>query len=164
MLKIVKCLKELPFADLMEVYKEGNEENGQALYPYLSKAQQLLQVEQDFYQYLKEGFFTQPEDCYCLWRADGSIVAALRLQSYGDGLLLEALETAPQFRRRGYAKVLVEGVLQQISYPRIYVHISKKNWASIALHESCGFRKIKDLAVYADGSVTHSASTYLYQK
>ncbi len=164
MLKIIKDLKALPFAELMEVYKEGNEENGQAFYPHLSQAQQLLQAEQDFYQYLKEGFFTQPEDCYCLWQADGRIVSALRLQSYRDGLLLEALETAPQFRRRGYGKALVEEVLRQISCPRIYVHISKRNRASIALHEGCGFQKIKDLAVYADGSVTHNASTYLYQK
>ncbi len=150
MLKIVKNLKELPFSALMEVYLEGDLAKGD-----------LLTAEQDFYQYLKEGFFTQPEDCYCLWQAAGKPVSALRLQSYQDGLLLEALETAPEHRRRGYAESLVRFVLEAFPDRKIYVHIEKKNKASALLHEKCGFSRILDYAVYADGSVTSRAATYV---
>ncbi len=150
MLKIIKTLKELPFSALMEVYREGNLKKGD-----------LLTAEQDFYQYLKEGFFTEPEDCYCLWEKGGTLVSALRLQGYKDGLLLEALETAPEHRRKGHAEALVHSVLAAFADRKIYVHIEKKNKASALLHEKCGFFKILDYAVYADGSVTRSAVTYV---
>ncbi len=153
MLKIVKSLKELPFSALMEVYIEGNLEKGD-----------LLTVEQDFYQYLKEGFFTQPEDCYCLWEVDGELVSALRLQGYKDGLLLEALETAPAQRRKGYAESLVRAVLEVFSDRKIYVHIVSGNRPSISLHKKCGFFKTLDHAVYADGSVTRCAATYVKER
>ncbi len=152
MLKIVTSLDALPFTDLMDVYIEGNREKGD-----------VWAAEQEFYQYLKQGFFRYPQDRYCLWQVKGKPVSALRLQGYQDGLLLEALETAPEHRRKGYARELVTAVLQQ--FPgKIYVHIVRGNTASVALHEGCGFRKIADRAVYADGSVTDRAGTWLYSR
>ncbi len=150
MLKIVRNLRDLPFSAIMEVYLEGNQKKGD-----------LLTAEQDFYQYLKEGFFTQPEDCCCLWQVQGKPVSALRLQSYQDGLLLEALETAPEHRRKGYAESLVRAVLAAFPDRKIYVHIEKRNKASALLHEKCGFSRILEHAVYADGSVTSRAATYV---
>ncbi len=163
MLRLAYSLQELDFGQLMEVYLEGNQENGEEFYPHLPPAQQVFRAEQDFYQYLQEGFFTQPGDVYCLWAPEGRYKAALRLQAYRDGLLLEALETAPRHRRKGYGRALVEAALARFSGQRIYVHISKRNRPSIALHEGCGFRKIADMAVYADGSVTDRAYTYIHE-
>ncbi len=161
MLRVIRNLRELPFGDLMKVYREGNEENGAELYPHLSVGQQVYQAERDFYQYLQEGFFTHPEDCCCLWEAGGRLVAALRLQAYRDGLLLEALETAPDRRRQGHGKALVQAVLESIPGKKVYVHIANWNKASILLHKKCGFVKLLDHAVYADGSVTDRACTYV---
>lgn len=153
MLRLVYNLRELDFSQLMEVYIEGNLEKGD-----------LLQAEQDFYQYLQEGFFNRPGDVYCLWEIEGRCVAALRLQAYRDGLLLEALETVPALRRKGHGRALVLAALKRFPEKKVYVHIAGWNKASIALHEGCGFQKISDCAVYADGSVTNRAGTYVYEE
>jgi hypothetical protein len=54
--------------------------------------------------------------------------------------------------------------LDTVPEDKIYVHISRRNAASIAVHIACGFCKILDHAVYADGSVLRSSATYLYEK
>ncbi len=164
MLKLAYRLEELTFGKLMEVYIGDNEENGARLYPHLPKQRQLLEAEQDFLQYLQEGFFDRPGDVYCLWEVDGKYKSALRLQRYQDGLLLEALETAPWERRKGYGLALVEAAVKSFSNEKIYVHIEKWNKASVLLHKKCGFQKISDSAVYADGSVTSRAATYLLER
>ncbi len=153
MLKVVYSLRDLPFLDLMEVYVEGNLEKGDR-----------FQAEQEFYQYLRQGFFTEPEDRYCLWYTQGVLVSALRLQKYQDGLLLEALETDPAHRRKGHAQALVREMLQSIPGQKVYVHIANWNTPSISLHEKCGFSRILDYAIYADGTVTDRTATYLYDK
>ncbi len=149
MLRIIRRLQDLRFSQLVEVYAESV---------------CTLEQEQDFYQYLREGFFTRPGDVYCIWEAQRAYKAALRLQTYRDGLLLEALETAPDERRKGYGKALVEAALAAFPNDIVYAHIAHRNKASIALHEACGFQKISDTAVYADGSVTGRAGTYLRKK
>ncbi len=150
MLRIVTGFSDLDFGALAAVYAGSTGGS--------------LQAEQELYGYLRQGFFTQPEDCCCLWEQEGKPVSALRLQAYKDGLLLEALETAPEFRRKGYAKALTLSVLAGFPGRRLYVHIEHRNTASVALHLACGFRKLSDMARYADGSVTSRAGTYLYEK
>ncbi len=164
MLIIADALHQLRFGQLMAVYEESNTENGAEFYPKLPSGQQILQAEQDFYQYLRTGFFDRPGDRYCIWEENGSYVSALRLQHYQDGLLLEALETHPRYRKQGYAKQLIMAALDAAECDRVYVHISHRNAASIATHRSCGFRKILDYSVYADGSSNGHCATYLYEK
>lgn len=164
MLLIFDQLRQLDFSLLMAVYEESNRENGAEFYHNLPEGQQLLEVEQDFYNYLRTGFFTETADRYCIWQENGMYVSALRLQCYQDGLLLEALETHPQYRRQGYAKQLILAALETVECGKVYVHISRRNRASIATHICCGFRKILDYGIYADGSVNHYTDTYLYEK
>ena len=163
MLTIVNYLGQLRFGALMEIYQEGNRENGEMSYPDLSPHEQLMLAEQDFYTFLSECFFRQPDAAYYVWSDNGRYVSALRLEPYRDGLLLEALETHPEFRRRGYAKLLVRSVLETIGEHRVYSHISPHNAPSLAAHKSCGFQKILDYAVYVDGSVNNRCDTYLYE-
>ena len=164
MLILADALRQLRFGQLMAVYEEGNRENGEDLYPELPEAQQLAQAEQDFYFYLRTEFFSQRGDRYCIWEENGTYVSALRLQRYQDGLLLEALETHPQYRGRGYAKKLIRAALETAANEKVYSHISRCNAPSIAAHIACGFQKILDYSVYADGSVNNRCDTYLYQK
>lgn len=164
MLTVAKSLRELDFGALMAVYVEGNRENGEDFYPHLSAEEQRLQAEQDFYAYLADCFFPAAGAAYYIWSEGGRYVSALRLEPYQDGLLLEALETCPEFRGRGYAKQLIRAVLETAEFEKIYVHISRRNTPSIAVHTACGFRKILDHAVYADGSLLRSSDTYLYEK
>jgi GNAT superfamily N-acetyltransferase len=79
-------------------------------------------------------------------------------------LLLEALETHPPHRRKGYAEQLIYAVLEKYRPEKLYSHISHRNGPSIGVHQKCGFRKISDAARYADGSVNSRCGTYLYEE
>ena len=169
MLKIAKTLQQLNFSSLMDIYIEGNVENGRYNYPEMSAQEQLREAEQDFYQYLQSVFFRQEDSYYAIWEADGCYRSALRLEPYADGLLLCALETAPESRRQGYASALIKAVLEHLSARGsgvVYSHVSKRNVPSLKVHEKCGFEIIKDHAVYSDGSVLNSHVTLacVYEK
>ena len=164
MLIIAKNLKGLSFGALMNVYEESNRENAAEFWPDMSVGQRLLQAEQEFYQYLQEGFFTVQEAKYCIWQISGKYVSALRLEPYRDGWLLEALETAPDQRRKGYAEALIRAVLERCGNTKIYSHVGKHNEASLRVHEKCGFQRILEYAVYVDGSVNSRCCTLIHEK
>lgn len=161
MLIIAEHLRDLSFGMLMEVYREGNRENGVDFWPNESPERQLALAEQDFYDYLSRTFFCVPGAYYALWSVDGRYVSALRMEPYRDGFLISGLETAPEQRRRGYAKALLRAVLDSRNHGRVYSHVSKRNLPSLRTHASCGFQKILDHAVYADGSILTSSVTLL---
>ena len=160
MLYIARRLKDLDFRQLMDIYEEGNLENAAELWPEEPQGQQLLLAEQSFHQYLRECFFSTEGALYCVWVENDRYVSALRLDTYQDGLLLEALETKPDQRRKGYAVELVKAVLSEVGDTKIYSHVGKRNSASLKTHEKCGFRRILEHAVYADGSVMTNHCTF----
>ena len=157
MLLIAKRLEELDFSALMDVYIEGNQEKADE---YGDGG--LLRAEREFYDYLREDFFRQKDAFYALWKVRGRYVSAMRLEPYGDGWLLEALETAPDHRRKGYAKELMHAVLDEMGHVIVYSHVSRRNEASLRIHYACGFQKHLDHVVYLDGSVTNRAITLRY--
>ncbi|MGM9550277.1 MAG: GNAT family N-acetyltransferase [Faecousia sp.] len=166
MLLLARSLKELRFGSLMEIYIEGNREHGQDAWPDEPEMRQIQLSEQDFYRYLREAFFRTTGAVYAVWEAGGQYVSALRLEPYRDGLLMEALETAPEQRRRGYAAELIQAVqetLKQQGAVKIYSHVHKQNTASLKTHEKCGFRPIADYAACADGSVSRKMYTMCYE-
>ena len=166
MLKLIHKISELRFSQLMDVYLSGNQENGKELYPYDHEDVQLRKAEDDFYQYLISVFFLQKDSFYAVWESEGHYVSALRLEPYSDGYLLSALETAPGYRRCGYAKSLIHAVLVYMAgkgASTIYSHVSKNNKASLSVHLDCGFHVIKDYSIYSDGSVLHYSFTLAYE-
>ncbi len=167
MLCIAQNLGELSFRRLMDVYVEANRENGAWLAPQEPEDRQLQIGEDDFYSFLHDVFFKRDGVCCAMWVVDETYVSALRLEPYRDGLLLEALETAPDCRRSGFAKSLIQAVqgwLAQRGSVRLYSHVGKQNEASMRVHLQCGFRVIKDSAAYIDGSVNNRACTLIYEK
>lgn len=162
MLILARSLRELSFRGLMDIYIEGNQENGEELWPGLSTNEQVLRAEQDFYQYLRENFFTVPGAVYAVWEESGRYISALRLEPYKDGLLLEALETVPELRRQGYAEKLIRAVQARCGGTKIYSHVGKWNEASLGAHKKCGFRRILSYAAYIDGSVNNRSCTMVY--
>lgn len=160
MLLLAKKMGELDFGQLMEVYQEENQKTAQKMHPHLPQGQGQLYAEQAFYQYLRECFFETPGAACAIWEENGRYVSALRLEPYRDGLALTALETLPSARRQGFARELVEAVLEKHSGTKIYSHVRKTNAASLALHESCGFTRILEYAVYLDGSVLQNCCTF----
>ncbi len=165
MLRIVCCIQDLDFSALMAIYAHSNRENAQTLYPELSPQGGLRRAEQDFYDYLKQDFFRTQGAFYALWEVQGEPVSALRLEPYRDGYLLEALETDPMHRGRGYAQSLMAAFLQyageNVLLP-IYSHIRKGNIPSERVHRACGFVVCKDLAAYIDGSVDYLCNTWKF--
>lgn len=166
MLTVIGSMRELRFGRLMDVYAQTNRETARERWPSEPESYATSLAEQDFYNYLSTCFFPTSGAVYCVWQEGGRYVSALRLEPWRDGLLLEALESAPDRRNHGYACTLIRAVqayLRERGTVSIYSHISKHNTASIAVHEKCGFRKLYDYAVYADGSVDSRSGTYIYK-
>ena len=162
MLVLATSLRQLRFSELMEVYADSNEEKASD-WSNLPHGYALTLAEQDFRQYLDEVFFRTPDAVCAVWEEKGYYVSALRLEPYKDGLLLEALETHPDQRMKGYAAMLISAVQQHLGSVKIYSHVKKSNTASLKTHEKCGFKQISDYAVYINGSVDYRCSTLLYQ-
>ena len=163
MLLVFEKLRDLSFSQLMMVYEEGNRENAEAFWPDMEEGQRMIRAEQEFYQYLREIFFPTDHARYYVWEEKGNYVSALRLEPYRDGMLLEALETHPGYRRMGYAARLICAVQEISSDVKIYSHVGKRNMASLKTHEKSGFRRISDQAVYADGSVNSRSYTLCWE-
>ena len=162
MLVIARSLRELSFASLMKIYEEGNRENTAALWPDVPAERALQMAEEEFYHYLRDIFYTTAHALYAIWNENGEYVSALRLEPYRDGMLLEALETSPGCRRKGFGERLLRSVLSQTN-GKIYSHVHKSNAASLQLHQKCGFQRICDHAVYIDGSVDSKSCTLCYE-
>ena len=159
MLKIIKSMQQVNINQILGVYEESIQENAERF----SLSNQ--QAENGFISYLDEDFFRQKGAFYAIWLDDGEYQSALRLEPYREGLLLEALETAPHARRRGYATELLKGVIEHLmdsEYKTIYSHVNKRNRASLDLHLHSGFRIISDSATYIDGTVTQNSYTLRY--
>lgn len=141
---------------LLAVYSQG----------LLKDPHQKGSAEQEFLCYLREDFFRQKGAFYAVWTVENVYQSALRLEPYADGLLLEALETAPDARRKGYAYHLLSEVLkhvQTLGCKIVYSHVEKRNRVSLHLHDQCGFVRLSDFAVYIDGTVTQNSCTLCFR-
>ena len=163
MLLVFEKLRDMSFSGLMAVYEESNRENGEEFWPDMEQNQRVIRAEQEFYQYLRQVFFPTELARYYVWEEQGVYLSALRLEPYRDGMLLEALETHPAYRRMGYAARMIRAVQEACPNVKIYSHVGKRNKASLITHERCGFRRISDQAVYADGSVNSRSYTLCWE-
>lgn len=148
MLKLVSSMKEVNIEQYLAVYRQPEWDS---------------RVEDQMLSYLQEEFFTIRGAVCALWVADGRYVSALRLEPYKDGYLITAVETALQERRKGYAKALLQAVINRFGGP-VYSHIEKSNRPSLNLHNACGFAVCSDFAVLLDGTVTNRYCTVAYNK
>ena len=165
MLVIARTLEELDFPQLMKIYIEGNQEHGEEFWPKKTPEEQIRLSELDFLSYLRDSFFAKQGTVYMIWQVDNRYVSALRLEPNRDGLLLEALETLPEERRKGYAISLIAAVqewLRDSGKSKLYSHVSKKNVPSLKTHMHCGFEVYLDYAVYSDGRLNQNAYTMHY--
>lgn len=154
MLISAASFEELDFSALMEVYIEGNVENGAYFWPEETPEQQMNLALKEFRSYLMDDFYGTAKGKYYIWTEDGRYVSVLRLEQHPEGMLLEALETHPDHRKQGYAKKLIMAVTAQLpAGTRVYSHVNKKNIPSLVTHQSCGFSKALDYSVCSDGSV-----------
>ncbi|MBE7003808.1 MAG: GNAT family N-acetyltransferase [Ruminococcaceae bacterium] len=145
------ALKQIDFRRLMDLYAEGNAVNADCFYPNVEdRAQAIAMAEHDFLDFLETSFFTGPGHIYWVLEEGGVWVSAARLTLVREGLYyLEALETHPAYRRRGYAAKLLRGIIEELKplgALRICDCVDKENTASIKTHEACGFTVATDPA------------------
>lgn len=163
MIIIAKKLEELDFSALMEIYAEGNEENALKCWPEKYPEERTALARESYFEYLRDGFYGESHGTYYIYEEAGVYLAALRLECFMEGLLLEALETRPNARQKGFAKKLIKAVQALLpSGTRVYSHVSKSNAASIAAHKACDFEIVCDYVVCDDGEKNDKQLTFLY--
>ena len=134
---------------LMDIYREGNLENADYFYPEIAdKEQAVAKVEGDFMKYIETDFLSSSGNEYWVLEENAVWVSALRLYRINNDLYyIEALETHPDFRQKGYASKLLNSVINELKKQgsfRLCDCVSKKNTASIRTHEKCGFRVVSE--------------------
>ena len=133
---------------LMDIYSESNFDNTEYFYPdETDKKAAVIKVESGFLSFLKD-FFKKSRAVYWVLEIDGTWLSALRTCEVEPGLYyLEALETRPDHRRKGYGSMLLSCVLEALraeGHFRLCDCVSKNNTASLKTHEKCGFRIVSE--------------------
>jgi len=134
---------------LMDIYSESNFENTDYFYPdEADKTFAVRKVEEGFMDFLKNEFFRNACASYWILDENGVWVSALRISRIKDDLyFLEALETRPDQRGKGYASLLLSSVVETLKNDgpfRLCDCVSKKNTASLKTHEKCGFQVVSE--------------------
>lgn len=125
-----------------DIYKEGNVENARWRNPGLTDLTEAIKEEEMGFVAFLKSFLAKDENRYYILEIDGQWVSALRLTRIDDFYYLEALETAEEHRKQGYAALLIREVvelLKQRGQVVIRDNVSKRNLPSIATHKKCGF-------------------------
>ena len=148
LLRITKYC-DLDERKLMDVYAESNYENTEYFFPDESNKETAVQkVEAGFMSYLKDEFYSLNEATYWILEGNGIWCSALRTCKILNGpYYLEALETRPDLRGKGYATKLLSGVLDALEKDgsfRLCDCVSKKNAVSLKTHEKCGFHIVSE--------------------
>ena len=148
MLRKITEYGDLDERKLMDIYSESNYENTDYFFPEeTDKEKAVRQVEAGFLDFLKNDFFSKPEAAVWVYEESGTWFSALRTCRIRDVYFLEALETRPDQRRKGYAALLLSAVVDALKKQgpfRLYDCVSKRNTASLKTHEKCGFRIVSE--------------------
>ena len=149
-------MEELDFPRLAEIYREGFLATISYFFPDGTDPERgLREVEAKFLEYYRTDFFAVPgRRCYVL-EDGGRWVCAIRLfpvPGQPGAWHAEALETAPDCRRRGCARSLFTLLFEDLASEGPFTltdTVNQTNVASLALHEACGFERVQDPAVCA---------------
>ena len=160
MIIVADSIRKLDFSKLTALCGEEIQQIRKAYFNQFDLSEGLIKAENDFYHYLKASFFAVG-GLYFIQTEGERYVCAVRFDPYEEGLLLNALVTAPEFRRRGYAYGLLRYAFEYITDKNIYSHVSVRNIASLNLHEKLGFSLIYDYARMLNGSVRNDHVTYI---
>lgn len=147
-LLVTNNVKRIDFEKLMDVYEESNRENIVNASDFIGelgdsfKEKEIFDnYKKDYINYLKEDFLANKENYIVIIRNKDTYLSALKLHYEEDCYLIEALETNPDFRNRGYGEKLLKSVL--IKFPKKTVFNSEvglNNKKSLGLHKKLGFK------------------------
>lgn len=149
MLHFIQSFDDLDQRQFMDIYAESNTENATIFFPELTdKTEALRQTERSFLQYLQTEFLPSDKNTCCVLEEQGVWVSALRLYQIEDRLYyIEALETNPAYRKKGYAAKLLTGLIEALKEGGPFTLcdcVDKKNVASVKTHQACGFSIVSE--------------------
>ena len=147
-------MEDLDFPRLAKIYREGFLATISYFSPRDTDPERgLRMVEEKFLEYYRTDFFAVPgRRCYVL-EDGGRWVSTIRLfpvPGQPGVWHAEALETAPDCRRRGYARSLFSLLFRELEAEGPFTltdTVNQTNAASLALHTACGFECFQDPAV-----------------
>ena len=147
-------MEDLDFPRFAEIYRESYLATISYFFPEETDQERgLRKLEAKFLEYYRTDFFAVPgRRCYVL--ADRERwVSAIRLYPVPGrpgAWHAEALETAPDCRRRGYARKLMELLCFALAKQgpfELSDSVGKHNEPSLAFHKACGFEIVQEEAV-----------------
>lgn len=150
-LLVLNRFEEVDERQFLNIFKESSVENAGKWYPELEEAEALQQYENGFIGYMRTDFWREGGKLFIL--SDGNdYVCSLRLfEKAPQEYYLEALETNPSFRLKGYAKELLFQLQQYLKKRHndyvITAHVAKTNAASLNTHRAAGFIVTADYVV-----------------
>ena len=135
----------------LNIYKESSADNAKKWFPGLEQTEALKEYEDGFLGFMKNDFFSGGGILFVL--TDGSCyVSALRLYEKAPSeYYLEALETNPKYRKKGYGRELLFQLQRYLKeHNKSYVltaHVEKTNTPSLKTHKSAGFEITADYVI-----------------
>ena len=147
-------MEDVDFPKLMEIYRESNTDNISYFFPGCRDEEAgRKQVEEGFYAYLNDDFFSKPGNRYYVLSEGDVWLSAIRLfpvPGRDNAFYAEALETRPDRRKEGHAAELFRQLFRELSENgsfEVTDSVSKKNIASLRTHEACGFQIFQENSV-----------------
>lgn len=141
LLKFEKMSKEDMYRMVHSVYIEASYENAKEKYPESEDLTEAMKQEEIYFveKFLGK-FMSKNKNSYYVLEENGVWVSALRLTKLDGYYFMEALETAPAYRKKGYAEKLISEVIMHLGEGAVIrSNVRKTNIASLAIHKKCGF-------------------------
>lgn len=130
--------------------------------------QEAINTEELYFVEFLEKFMSKTHSKYYVLEVNDKWVSALRLTKIEDFYYMEALETTPKHRRKGYAAQLIKSVvvlLETNGEVVIRSNVNKTNVASLATHKKCGFEIERTVATNCiTGKVNEKSYGMIYKK
>lgn len=144
MLIEIKELSDRDAISLMAVYKESNKKNISYFFPEIQDEKQgLNMIEEEYTKWLRDDFLKSKNTFCYVWIENDLWVSSLRLHCIDSKIyFIEALETHPEYRKKGYAEKLINGIIDRLKENgdfEIHSYTSITNIASQKTHKRCGF-------------------------
>lgn len=169
LLEFKQMTKEEMYRMVHEIYIEASYEIAKEKYPELEDLTEAIREEEYYFveKFLGK-FLSKHENTYYVLEEEGQWVCALRLTKLDGFYYMEALETAPEQRQKGYASKLIKEVIKfvkQNGETSIRSNVNKTNDASLATHKKCGFEIVEENGInYISGEQRNNVYGMLYSE
>lgn len=169
MLIEVKRLSDKDAILLMSIYKENNKKNIHCFFPKIHNEDQgLKMVEEEYTKWLRDDFLKSKNTVCYVWVENDVWVSSLRFHCVANKVyFIEALETHPEYRRRGYAEKLINSIIDRLKENdnfEIRSYTSITNVASRNTHNRCGFLTLDEKPFdYTTQEYVDNAVSFLYK-